>query len=575
MSHSISPQVPFIWPEPRVSAGVGSYSTLPFEEVTRTAVSIFGVVSAIDAKAVEWMEGYLADSQISLQPRTQLRVVISIHPTCRTTEADLEHLLRLVDRHGVRAAFRVFPEISLLDRSSNLLCLCGREGSAAITVGPTENMGFAPTSPSHANLVSTVTAATLEACRKWFDYLWGTSGPLRPEVASTMPNLILPEGDIEAARQWDEYRARCLTHDLKTNQPVRVNVDPESGEVVLIDQNNQVIPSPTEAIGVPKLDIMADAIARVFELGALVSVDKASRVPPLEAPVKPEWFGVDSFRQTGMVKAQTSIKVAPFDESTLKKIDRLRRISGDLLPRYSFALADGVRWIPKNAIPFFEAALTVANDEAKKMLGATVGGDIDAFLTGQRERIRADAQRMYEAYHPDGKIPDNAVSNIMDELKIRLGKTRGDTLIPKVSYSPVAFNPSQSTQWSSPWGQAFQLLKGIAEFPREAMTNRFFWQGIRTDEEALVKAMDVAGDYLVEEYGGRKAKQHAEHELVLIKDLDASTVDAHDKCDALWSLITKGDDTIATRLLATADVEPAANASDDLFVAPVKPTNAP
>jgi hypothetical protein len=69
----------------------------------------------------------------------------------------------------------------------------------------------------------------------------------------------------------------------------------------------------------------------------------------------------------------------------------------------------------------------------------------------------------------------------------------------------VAFKPSQKSEWSSPWGQAFALLKGIAEFPREAMTNRFFWQGIRTDEDALIKAMNAAGDYLVEEYGGRKA----------------------------------------------------------------------
>jgi hypothetical protein len=279
--------------------------------------------------------------------------------------------------------------------------------------------------------------------------------------------------------------------------PIRVIVDPDTGEVVLIDQNNQVIQSPTEEIGIAKLDALANAIARVFELGVLVTVDKASRIPPLEAPVKPEWFGVDSFRQTGMVSAKTSIKVAPFDEATLKKIDRLRRVSGDLLPRYSFSLADSVRWMPKQAIPLFEAALTMANDEAKKLLGATVGNDIDAFLTTQRERIRADAQRMYEAYHPGGNIPDNAVNNIVEELKVRLGKTRGEALIPKVSYSPVAFNPGQSTQWSSPWGQAFQLLKGIAEFPREAMTNRFFWQGIRTDEDALMKAMDVAEDHLV------------------------------------------------------------------------------
>lgn len=536
MSKPITAQMPFVWPEPRVSAGMGRYETgLPFEVATRAARSVFGVVSAIDARAVNWMEGYLADNA-----ETMLRLVISIHPTCRTSESDLQNLLRLVERHGDRVAFKVFPEASLLDRSSNLLCLCGADGDGAVSVGPTENMGFAPASPSQANLASVVTAATFEACRKWFDYLWGIAGPLRPNVATSMPNLVLPEGDVEAARLWENYRRHCLAHESATEPPVRAIVDPESGEVVLVDQNNQAVPSPTEAIGVPKLDPLSDCVARIFELGALVSVDKLSRIPPLEAPVKPEWFGVDSFRQTGMVKAQTSIKVAPFDESTLKKIDRLRRVSGELLPHYSFALADGVRWMPKQAIPLFEAALTAANDDAKKLLKETMGEDIQAFLGSQRERIRNDAQRMYEAYHPGGKIPDNAVTNILDELKARLDKTKTDKLIPKVAYSPVSFNPSQKSEWSSPWGQAFALLKGIAEFPREAMTNRFFWQGIRTDEDALIKAMNVADDYLVDEYGGRKAKQRAELELDLIKQLEGASGDALAKCRALWALITSG-----------------------------------
>jgi len=540
--------MPFVWPEPRVSSGVGRYETeLPFEVAARAALSVFGVVSAIDARAVNWMEGYLADNAA-----TKLRLVVSIHPTCRTSEADLQDLLRLVERHGDRAAFKVFPEATLLYRSSNLLCLCGADGDAAVSVGPTENMGFAPASPSQANLASVVTAATFEACRKWFDYLWGIAGPLRPDVASSMPNLVLPEGDVEAARLWEDYRRRCLAHESDTEPPVRAVVDPESGEVVLVDQNNEAVPSPTEAIGVPKLDPLSDSVARVFELGALVSVDKLSRIPPLEAPVKPEWFGVDSFRQTGMVKAQTSFKVAPFDESTLKKIDRLRRVSGELLPRYSFALADGGRWMPKQAIPLFEAALTAANDDAKKLLGQTIGDDIEAFLASQRERIRSDAQRMYEAYHPGGKIPDNAVTNILDELKTRLDRTKADKLIPKVAYSPVAFNPSQKSEWSSPWGQAFALLKGIAEFPREAMTNRFFWQGIRTDEDALIKAMNVAGDHLVEEYGGRKAKQRAELELDLIKQLEDASGDALDKCRALWTLITTGNEDTVVALVDEA-----------------------
>ena len=548
MSKPIAPQMPFVWPEPLVSSGSSRYETaLPFEVAARAALSVFGVVSAIDARAVNWMEGYLADST-----ETKLRLVISIHPTCRTSEFDLQNLLRLVERHGDRAAFKVFPEASLLDRSSNLLCLCGGDGDVAVSVGPTENMGFAPTSPSQANLASVVTAATFEACRKWFDYLWGIAGPLRPDVASMMPNLVLPEGDVEAARLWEDYRRRCLAHESATEPPVRAIVDPESGEVVLVDQNNEAVPSPTEAIGVPKLDPLSDCVARVFELGALVSVDKLSRIPPLEAPVKPEWFGVDSFRQTGMVRAQTSFKVAPFDEATLKKIDRLRRVSGELLPRYSFALADGVRWMPKQAIPLFEAALTAANDDAKKLLGQTMGDDIHAFLASQRERIRSDAQRMYEAYHPGGKIPDNAVTNILDELKTRLDRTKADKLIPKVAYSPVAFNPSQKSEWSSPWGQAFALLKGISEFPREAMTNRFFWQGIRTDEEALIKAMNVAGDHLVDEYGGRKAKQRAELELDLIKQLEDASGDALAKCRALWALITTGNEGAVVALIDEA-----------------------
>jgi len=159
---------------------------------------------------------------------------------------------------------------------------------------------------------------------------------------------------------------------------------------------------------------------------------------------------------------------------------------------------------------------------------------------------------MYEAYHPGGKIPDNAVTNILDELKTRLDRTKADKLIPKVAYSPVAFNPSQKSEWSSPWGQAFALLKGIAEFPREAMTNRFFWQGIRTDEDALIKAMNVAGDHLVEEYGGRKAKQRAELELDLIKQLEDASGDALDKCRALWTLITTGNEDTVVALVDEA-----------------------
>ena len=94
MNKPLAPQMPFVWPEPLVSSGASRYEgALPFDVAARAALSVFGVVSAIDATAVNWMEEYLADSAES-----KLRLVISIHPACRTSESDLQVLLKLVER---------------------------------------------------------------------------------------------------------------------------------------------------------------------------------------------------------------------------------------------------------------------------------------------------------------------------------------------------------------------------------------------------------------------------------------------------------------------------------------------
>lgn len=229
----IAPQMPFVWPEPRVSEGIARYSSeLPFESAIRSAVTMFGVISAVDSRAINWIKRFLTD-----RVETQLRLVLSIHPTCRTTEADLEEVLRLVERHGDRAAFKLYPEQFLTDRSSNLLCLCSADGSLAISSGLTENLGYAPASASHANVAIQVSAGAFEACRKWFDYLWGVAGPLRPEATKSMPRLILPEGDLEASLLWNVFRNRCLTQGAQEPTPVKVVVDPESGEVVLVNVN--------------------------------------------------------------------------------------------------------------------------------------------------------------------------------------------------------------------------------------------------------------------------------------------------------------------------------------------------
>lgn len=197
--------------------------------------------------------------------------------------------------------------------------------------------------------------------------------------------------------------------------------------------------------------------------------------------------------------------------------------------------------MPKQAIPLFEQALTTANENAKNLLGATIGSDTRAFLRSQHVRIRNDAQLMYEALHRGEIIPDGAVAHILDELGTRLGKTRRDKLILRVAHSPVEFSPAKASEWSAPWSQPFALLKGIAEFPRRAMTDPRFWQSIWTNEDDLIRAMDVAGDKLIQEYGGREARQRAQRELDAIKQLEHAPGDVKDKCCVLWDLMMTGD----------------------------------
>ncbi len=533
---SLRPSIPFVWPDSRVSAGLTAYKAWPpFDEVALAAKSIFGVVSAPDISTVKWLDGYIAGSE-----RTKLRIVVSVYPTCRTTAEDLANLLMLEQRHGKRVGFRLFPEMEVLDRSSNMLCLCGQDGGAMMMVGPTENMGFAKSSRSQANVVCPANSLTLHQYRKWFDYLWGISAPLRADTIASIPRLVLPQGSEEAHRRWEAFREACFGDELQAAAPGRVAIDPDTGEVTEVDKSGNPVSSATDEIDVPKLDALAEAITKLFELGKLVAIEKGTRIPPLKAPVKPEWFGVQSFRQTGMVEAQTAMKVAPFGDLLIRRIDRLCKVSGDLLPKHSFALADGARWIPNAAISLFEQAFTKANDEAKELLFGAIGDDLNSFLDKQRDRIRADAQKMYATFHPGQTIPEASVDSIIGEFKIRLGKTKVAKLIPTVSYSSVTFNPLQTTEWSDPWGMAFQFLKGVASFPREAMTNQYFWRGVATDEDKLVSAMNIAGDYIVRDYDTRTAKKIAIQELELIRALDTTTANPKEKTAALWTLLATG-----------------------------------
>jgi hypothetical protein len=531
-------QLPFVWPNPTSSTSArASTVPSPYEAALKTARSIFGIVSAIDSQAVDWIESMVADNAV-----LQLRTVISVHPTCRTTGEDLHNLLRIMDRHADRVVFRVSAEDSLRDRSSNLLCVHGNDGVTVLAVGPTENFGFVSGITSHCNLMSVAQPMVIEACRQWFDFLWASCAPLDDEAASSLPRLVIPNGDPEAARLWAKFRESCLATNTRGESPVRWELDPENGQPVLLSSTGEAIESVTGEIGIPSLNPFHREIARLYELGSLVTVDKVTRIPPLQAPIKPEWFGVERFQQSGTVTAHTTFRISPFDATTMRRLDRLLKATGELLPQYTFALASGIRWMPHSAKPLFAAALERANEEARHAVGISVGSDIAAFLESQKSRIVEDAQSMYENFHPGKMIPENSVNRIIAELHARLGRTMEHSLVPQVAYSPVGFDPAPDGDLSPLWGQVYSLLKGIAEYPRRLMIQRSSRSGVRADgERALIEAMDIAGDYLLKDYGNRNAAKLAQRDLDLLGDMETLPFTPHERCQVVWMLIRTGD----------------------------------
>lgn len=299
-------------------------------------------------------------------------------------------------------------------------------------------------------------------------------------------------------------------------------------------------PSVTAELGIPRLDPLEKRMAQLYEKGFLISFDKESRIRPLEIPVKPEWLGVETLRRVGAATRRVAYRVSIFDEADLRSLQRKREAARELLRRFSFSLADGQWWIPDRAVPLFKKELERVNSEGLEQLRKTIGNDAKKFIENRKEKILKDMETMYQEFHPGQPLPEESSNYVLSAVDDRLHEIGKERLLPKVSYAAVRFPLMAETRWQSPWAQALTLLSDIAEFPRKAITDRFFLRGIRVDIEELLEAMDVCKDVIVRmwrEGSYVKVKDCAAKELVILKEIMAEQVDPRAKYAAIMGLI--------------------------------------
>jgi hypothetical protein len=532
---SLSPTVPFVWPDPRVLAQDAQYKdAVPFDTLIRQAGVLFGVVNDVNTRCVDWLAEILCSVA-----EMQSRLIVALYPACITRETDLLQLVGLQALSDMfrSVEFRVLTVNQWQEVPANMLCWLTRESEERhISFGPTCNFGLSGFGMAQGNLVFHPDPTLWLSYRHWFDYMWARAIPLTPETA-TVPVLVPATGSPAATALWEAYVEQCSRIDLSSKSVVMV--DEDTGAVQVFDAQGYPIPSATETI-LPATDELAGEIARIYQRGSLVTVDKNTRLKPFETPIDPRWFGLSSNRQVGAVSRQVSYRISPFDGQTLKKLDRLRSRSGDALPKFTFPLGDGVRWMPTKAKELFAEEMKHADETGRKQFEEICGKNPTEYVEIRLNQIREDADRMVKELFPNQALGTEAFRNIVEALTSRLTAAANGPFSPKVSFANVQFEIHKDTDQTSTWGQALTLLHAIAQFPRQLMTDPFFLRGLQVRPSALLKAMNVADDVLVTQKGTIDLANVALVELALLHDLMATNAEPHHKCSAILALL-RGD----------------------------------
>lgn len=539
-------RVPFIWSS-REHSQTELFSGLepPYCPLIEGSHWLFGIVPAPTGKGIAALTEWLRRN-----PVLKASLVVVVYPTCSTLQSNLEEIVRLLDCFPSRLFARILPLEGAVDRSLQVLCFSvGAVNQAFMVVGSTEDFGLARSNEAHTNLVFRPDPGVVDVFRDHFDLLWEHSYEFGLLGVSEMPELALAPGSGEAALAWQAYQnSLCSASLIESAQATGTESRHEPASEAKEQRLDADSKLPTALINVPKRDELARAVSDIYERGALVTISKLTRIPPLDSPIDPRIFGDRPELRRGSVTRKVNMRVSVIDEEMLKQIEDCRRSVSALLPKFSLALADGARWMPIKVRPLFEAELEKIQEKGRGMISDLLKGDVEKFIAASEKKLRTDLDEMYAELGHQGSVPQPVMDKIIGSLVDRLRKAANGNFVPEISYSPIAFR-EESTEFSNSWGQASSLLAEIAIYPRKAAIDRFFDRGLNTPLEKLSSAMDVAGDALHKVQGVFHASR-CKTELELIAAIREAAIESRTRCELIFSLIQgAGADEIQRELI--------------------------
>lgn len=544
-SKTPEPSLPFVWPIPVDGSESSSDGQgVPFEHLAADARSIAGIVSDIDASGVVWLEVLLRGT------KRKALIVLAVYAGCPTRSEHLTRLLELQNRATEGTEFRILPMAAGAGAPANCLTLVSHDNSNPVCLfGATPNFGIPDPDPTQLNIAFRTDPALEDKWGSWFDSTWARAARLT-EATAGIPGLIPATGSADAAKHWHEYCRLCSNPEQGETQQEEEpeSLDPdveESTTSSAAEEATQQPPgkatqrSPSESIGLRKLDRLAERVIRILGRGQQVTVVYGGAVKPLDVPISARFFDQDPEKREGTVVRRQTFRIAAFSKEDQKMIDTYRKASRNVITKLALPFENGLYWMPDEMVPIFKNELSEMEAEAKATLIGLVQGRADTFVENKRKQIEEDLKQMYREIGGKGELPRGRLTEVLDRLVRRIQSALESEIVAPVTFQRITVDLQETRAHEAPWAQMERLVLALARFPRRVISRPKILSGTTTDQKSILDAMNIEDDAIlkVKENSLRDATRQSDWDLDQLERIAESDIKERDKCKAYFMII--------------------------------------
>ena len=546
-SRASEPSLPFVWPVPDDETEHDrDDQTVPIEHVFADASGIAGIVSDIDADGVAWLKAQLCASDC------KALIVIAVYAGCPTRSEHLADLLELQKRKTAHTQFRILPMTGGCGAPSNCFMVVPRDNrNRTCLFGATPNFGFPKYEATQCNVAFLSEPALTDEWSDWFDRTWEQAAPLN-ESTARIPGLVPARGSADAAAQWREYCRVCRNAEQgeRTQQeeetpqaeaPATPGQDEgESTQASTSDKaTNQ---SPSESIGVHRLDQLAERVTRMLGKGQQVTVVHDGAVKPVDVPISARFFDLNPEERKGrggtVVRRQT-FRISAFSKEEQRKVNDYRSASRTLINKLGLPFEKGLYWIPYEMIPILEYEIATKEKEAREYLNRIVGPDAHTLVQEKRMQIEQDLEETYRDLDGQGDLDSEWINRILDDLEKKIQSALESEIVAPVTFQTISIDLQREDAHEALWIQMNKLVLALAQFPRRIISKPNILSDITTDQSSVLVAMNIEDDSIlrVMEDSTERAVHWSERDLDQLEGIADSDIGERDRCRAYFMII--------------------------------------